>query len=185
LALIAVMAVKLDPGNGMALGVAAWALAALGGSLDQAVDFAYRALKAHPNSAVVRAYCGWALVIGGEFDRALENLEAGCRMSPFDPRCFHMTQNAMAGAHFYQKQFDEAVKLTRGVLARFPSHPVSLRYLAASLIHLGQTDDAHETIRRWLVVDPTASVSTLRTNFRYPWMLELLTGALRRAGLPE
>jgi adenylate cyclase len=62
----ALMAVKLDPDNGMALGVAAWALAVLGagGSLDQAVDFAYRALKAHPNSAVVRAYCGWTLVNG-------------------------------------------------------------------------------------------------------------------------
>ena len=180
----ALTAVKLDPDNGMALGVAAWALAVLGGSLYQAVDFAYRALKAHPNSAVVRAHCGWALVNGGEFDRALEALEAGCRMSPFDPR-FHMSHNAMAAAHFYQRHFDQSEKLTRGILARFPSHPVSLRFLAASLVHLGRLDEARETIRRLLAVDPTTSISALRTNFRYPWMVELLAGTLRTAGLPE
>jgi adenylate cyclase len=158
----ALMAVKLDPDNGMALGVAAWALAVLGagGSLDQAVDFAYRALKAHPNSAVVRAYCGWTLVNGGELDRALENLEAGSRMSPFDPRCFHMTQNAMAGAHFFQKHFDETVKLARGVLARFPSHPVSFRYLAAlsfisvsSMTHTRQFGDCWWPILQLLSLD--------------------------------
>jgi adenylate cyclase len=180
----ALTSVKLDPENGEALGVAAWALAIFGGSLDQAADFARRAVMVHPNSAVVRAHCGWALVNSGELDDALANLEAGRRMDPLDRR-FHIAQNAMAAAYFFQRNFEKALELARGVIARVPTHPVSLGYAAASLVHLGQLDEARATIQQMRLSNPNAAISNTRLHFRYPWMVELLRDALRTAGLPE
>jgi adenylate cyclase len=180
----ALTSVKLDPENGEALGVAAWALATLGGPLDQAADFARRAVMAHPNSAVVRAHCGWALVFSGELDEALANLEAGRRMDPLDPR-FHIAQNAMAAGYFFQRNFEKALELARGVIARVPTHPVSLRYAAAALVHLGQLDEARATIDQFRLWYPNATLSNTRTYFRHPWMVQLVRDALRTAGLPE
>jgi adenylate cyclase len=180
----ALRAVKLDPENGEALGVAAWALATFGGPLDQAADFARRAVMVHPNSAVVRAHCGWAWVFSGEFDEALANLEAGRRMDPLDPR-FHMPQNAMAAAYFFQRNFQKALELARGVLARVPTHPVSLRFIAASLVHLGKPDEAHAAIQKLLQAYPDFTISRVKSHFRHPWMTELYLDALRAAGLPE
>jgi adenylate cyclase len=180
----ALMSVKLDPENGEALGVAAWALAVFGGPLDQAADFARRAVVVHPNSAVVRAHCGWALVMSGEFDEALANLEAGRRMDPLDPR-FHIAQNGMAAAYFFKRNFEKALELARGVIARVPTHPVSLRFAAASLVHLGKLDEARATIQRLRLAYPNAAISNMRGYYRHPWMRELLKDALRSAALPE
>jgi adenylate cyclase len=180
----ALRAVKLDPENGEALGAAAWALAVLGGPLDQAVDFARRAVVVHPNSAGVRAHCGWALVFSGELEEALASLEAGRRMDPLGPR-FHITQNAMAAAYFFQRNFQKALELSRGVLARVPTHHVSLRFAAASLVHLGQLDEARATIQQLRHADRDAAISRTRAYFRHQWMNELYIDALRAAGLPE
>jgi adenylate cyclase len=180
----ALMAVRLDPENGEALGVAAWALATFGGSLDQAADFARRALTVHPNSAVVRAHCGWALVYNGDFEEALTSLKAGRRMDPLDLR-FHQAQNAMAAAYFFQRDFQKALELARGVVARVPTHPVSLRWIAASLVHLGKLDEARAAIQKLRQVHPDFTISRVRSYFRHPWMTELYLDALRTAGLPE
>ena len=178
------MAIKLDPENGEALGVAAWALAILGGPLDQAADFARRAVMVHPNSAVVRAHCGWALVYSGDFEEALMHLQVGRRMDPLDPR-FHQAQNAMAAAYFFQRDFQKALELARGVVARVPTHPVSLRWIAASLVHLGKLDEARAAIQKLRQAYPDFTVSKVRSYFRHPWMTELYLDALRAAGLPE
>ena len=181
---VASMAIKLDPENGEALGVAAWALAILGGPLDQAADFARRAVMVHPNSAVVRAHCGWALVYSGDFEEALMHLQVGRRMDPLDPR-FHQAQNAMAAAYFFQRDFQKALELARGVVARVPTHPVSLRWIAASLVHLGKLEEARAAIQKLRQAYPDFTVSKVRSYFRHPWMTELYLDALRAAGLPE
>jgi hypothetical protein len=73
----------------------------------------------------------------------------------------------------------------RGVLARVPTHPVSLRFIAASLVHLGKPDEAHAAIQKLLQAYPDMTISRVRSHFRHPWMTELYLDALRAAGLPE
>jgi adenylate cyclase len=122
--------------------------------------------------------------MSGEFDEALANLEAGRRMDPLDPR-FHISQNGMAAAYFFKRNYEKALELARGVIARVPTHPVSLRFAAASLVHLGKLDEAHATIQRLRLAYPNAAISNMRGYYRHPWMRELLKDALRRAALPE
>src|SRR6185312_3675386 len=61
-------AIRADPENGTAFGAAAWTIAMLGGSLEQAVEYAERALDLNPNSAYVHTCCAWAFIYNGESD---------------------------------------------------------------------------------------------------------------------
>ncbi|MGE0851274.1 MAG: tetratricopeptide repeat protein [Hyphomicrobiaceae bacterium] len=105
---IALQAVRADPENGTALSIAAWAIGSFTGPLEQGVDLARQALRAHPNSAVVRTNCSWVFVCNNERDLALEHLHAARRISPLDPRGY-ITLNAIAAAHFCERRFDETV----------------------------------------------------------------------------
>ena len=105
-------------------------------------------------------------------------------MDPLDPR-FHQAQNAMAAAYFFQRDFQKALELARGVVARVPTHPVSLRWIAASLVHLGKLEEARAAIQKLRQAYPDFTVSKVRSYFRRPWMTELYLDALRAAGLPE
>jgi len=91
----------------------------------------------------------------------------------------------MAVAYFFKTNFEKALEFARGVIARVPTHPVSLSFAAASLVHLGKLDEARATIQRLRLAYPNAATSNWRGYYRYPWMRELLTDALRRAALPE
>src|SRR5262249_42215564 len=80
-------AIRRRPGTGLAHAMAGY-LVAVGGpaGLRQAVQAAKRALALHPNSDEVRNAVGWTFVRNGDFEAALEHLEAGLRMAPFGPR---------------------------------------------------------------------------------------------------
>ena len=83
----ALMAARVGPENGLAHAMASAYLAFYGTAidLDQAVEFANRAIALHPNSDEVCAAVGWTFVWNGEFEKALGHLEAGLRMAPFGP----------------------------------------------------------------------------------------------------
>ena len=65
----------------------------------------------------------------------------------------------MAAAYFFQRNF--ALELGHGVVARVPTHPVSLRFMAASLVHLGKLDELvlHQQL---LQANPDFAISKVR-----------------------
>lgn len=178
-------AIAADPENGEALATAAWAYATLGGRFEAALDHAERALRIRPNSPTIRNFCGAVFAAAGESERAIEQYSAADRLSPVDPRAYvHL--GGLATAHFFARNFEEAVRRTRRILADWPTHAVSMRYLAASLAHLGRTSEAQQVIADLLRVQPNSSLSRSRhSRFRHPWMYELYIGGLEAAGLPE
>jgi adenylate cyclase len=184
---IALQAVRADPENGTALSIAAWAMGILTGPIEQAAELAHHALRFHPNSALVRTNCGWVFVYNGESELALEHLHVARRISPLDPRGY-VTMNGIAAAHFFGRRFDEAVQWARRALQENPTLHVSLRFLSAALVHLGRKEDAQDTIRELLRIQPNASLSRWRSGpmtHRYNWMREMFIEGLKAAGLPE
>ena len=131
----ALRGVGADPENGAVLAVAGWALAILCGSLGQASELSARALRFHPNSAYVRTCCGWVFIYTGEEELALEQFEAARRISPLDPRAY-ITLTATGVAHFFERQFEEALRWTDRSLEQKTTH-VALRYQAAALSLFG------------------------------------------------
>jgi adenylate cyclase len=177
--------VAADPEHGEALATAAWAYAALGGRFEAALEHAERALRLHPNSLQVRNYCGAVFAASGESSRAIEEYQAAQRLSPIDPRAY-VPLSGIVTAHFFARNFEEAVTRARRILVEWPKHAVSLRYLAASLAHLGRRDEARRVIDDLLQVQPNSSLSRSRhARFRHPWMYDLYVGGLEAAGLPE
>ena len=178
-------AIRTGPENGLAHAVSVY-LAIFGGpaDLDQAVQSMKRALALHPNSDEVRASVGWTFMCNGEFDAALEHLEAGIRMAPFGPRIPRI-QLGMAYVHFFQRRFDETINLANEVIRSLPQHPAGWRLMTVALAHAGRLDEARDTLRHLLTLTPDASISTARTNYRHQWMKDLFIDGLRKAGLPE
>jgi adenylate cyclase len=181
---LALRAIDLDPENGTAHATAAWAQGVFGGSLDNAVELAHRALRLHPNSAYVRVCCGLAFVFAGDQELALRQFEAARRMSPFDPREYN-TLTATAMSYFFLKEFEESLQWTARALERRAS-VVSFVYRAAALAHLGRIEEARTTIEQLLKVQPVITIRVcLQYRFRHEWMLDLLIDGVRKAGLPE
>ena len=185
-AMVAAMrGVEADPENGSVLSVASWVHAISGKPVELALSYARRALELHPHSSFVIAHCAHALIYAGEFEAALDQLRHAKRMNPLDP-LGHRTENAIGLAHFYMRQFSDAEVIERAVLDRYPTHPIALRIMAASLGEQGRIEEANQVVRELLAIFPTVSISKLsRPQMRHKWMSEMWAEALRKAGLPE
>lgn len=178
-------AIETDPENGIGLAIAALTLAMLGRKLEEASEIAERALVIHPNSSSVCTHCGWVLVYNAQYSRAIALLEAGRRMSPFDPRA-HLNMNATATAHLLLKDFENSLFWSERVLSNWPSHSVALQNRAAALSLLGRVEEARLAVSRLLDAKPNASASLMRRRRVLDNdMQERVIDALRIAGLPD
>jgi adenylate cyclase len=179
-------AVEVDPHNGPVLALAAWTFAVMDGRVEQAADYAIRALNFSANSAAVLTQCSWAFVYNGEFDRAIECFEKARRLDPLDPRRT-TAMTAVALAHFLAGRTDECIQISRRVLDENPNNMSARRFLAAANAQKGDLEAARAAVASLLAQQPSSTISrTAKTSrFRHPWMVDLYLSALRKAGLPE
>jgi adenylate cyclase len=175
----ALKAVDADPDNGIALSIAAFRIAQLSGQFERTGEFANRALALQPNSATVCVNCGWFFILKGEYEKALGYLELARRLNPIDPEGY-VVDNGVAAAHFFSGRFGEAEASARRALERWPLHPISTRWLIASLVQLGRTEDARKIVCQLRAVHPSASLRQVVPFFRSDFIR-----SLRMAGFPE
>jgi adenylate cyclase len=97
-----------------------------------------------------------------------------------------MILNQLTTAHFFAREFDDAVAWSSRAADEYPNFTPARRFLAASLAHLGRTDEARKAVADLLRIQPNSSLTLSRLNsYRYPWMIDLHVDGLRLAGLPE
>ena len=178
------IATKVGPENGLAHAVAGTYPMLFGGSIDEAMELADRAIALHPNSEVVRQCAGWTFLYGGEFDTALGHLETGLRIAPLG-RGLGVLLHGIALTCFFQRQFDEAINQANRALTKMSENPYVWRLKTAALAHAGRIDEARDALRQLLTLAPKATISATRGNFRHQWMRDLFHDGLRKAGLPE
>ena len=181
----ALRAVKSDPENPSALSIAAATLGIQGGSVQQAIEFADRALELTRNSAPVLTFCAFPYNFDGQTETALALLKAARRLSPFDPRSY-VIYGQMAHSYLFSHRFDEAADCAARAADANSSYLPGRRYLAASLGLAGRIEEARRAIEDLLEIQPNARLSLSRTNaLRHRWMVDLFNEGLQRAGLPE
>lgn len=181
----ALKAVHIDPQNGQALAMAAWALALAGNNAERGAEFAEQALKIHPNSAYVRTMSAYGFLYAEQFEKARRNFEAALRFSPLDVRGYTMLIG-IANCDLYTRNFPEAIRWAERAVEKGPTFGVALRVLTAALALDGRVNDAKRSCKTLLSAHPNSSISMLRRRpAGSPWMTELLLDGLRRAGLPE
>jgi adenylate cyclase len=156
------------------------------GKVEQAAEYANRAMALAPNSALVLTQCSWAYVYNGESERTITCNSKARRLDPLDPRR-GTTITAVGVAHFFARRFDECVQVMSRVVEENPTIMSAWRFLAAAHAHLGQSDLAQQAVARLLERQPSSTVTRIAktSKFRHPWMVDLYLTGLRAAGLPE
>ena len=156
---------------------AAFALGFFGEDIGAMIALVDRALAL--NSSYAR---GWHLsgnlrVYAGQLEIALEHLETAIRLSP---RARVGTSLGQIGlAHFFCRRFDQALPKLLIASQEDPSHPQTLRYLAACYAQLGRVAEARDVVKQLLSL--TQVVVSDLGYFRNPEHRELLLSGLRLA----
>ncbi len=129
---------------------------------------------------------GWINVYLGEHEAAIEQLEMAQRLNPLDPRRYS-AWTAMAYAHFFIGQYDEACRLAAMATRSQPNYLAGLRIMMVCQAVTGRLDEARATCDVVMQIDPS-----LRTSGNKSWApfqraedLQKLREAYRLAGIPE
>lgn len=169
-----------------ALAAGGYALAFLGGELQEGLRAIERAISLNPNNAIALTHAGYVRSFLGQPREAVEALNRSIRLSPRDRMLFR-AEAALAYAHLLLREFDEAVAWGWRALEGNPNYTVTYRALGSALAHAGRADEAKTIIARLLKLAPDLSISTLPEQivFKHSGGLDLVLNGLRAAGLPE
>jgi tetratricopeptide (TPR) repeat protein len=182
---MAAAALDRDPDDALALAISGHIASFFHKECQQALELFERSLALNPNSQLAWGLSGITLCYVGEATAALDREAYALRLSPFDPLGFYFT--GISGmAAMLSGRYDEALAFGLKSRRANPRWSVNLRFLAATLVHLGRLEEARQTAREFLAIDRTFTLSAFRRWYplREP---ELTThiDALRQAGLPE
>ena len=124
---------------------AALALAYFGEDLGVITALVDRALALNPSFAWGWRASGILRLWAGQFDIAIEHLEAALRLSP---RTRGASFALIGRAHFFARRFDEAVPKLLLAIQDYPRDAQPYRTLAACYAHMGRLEDARAIINR-------------------------------------
>jgi TolB-like protein/class 3 adenylate cyclase len=167
-----------DPG---VLANCALALAFFGEDIGAMMALADRALTLNPSFARGWYISGTLRWEAGQPDVAIEHAEAALRLSPRGR--IGAVFNLIGGAMFVSRRFDEAIPKLLLAIQEEPNFPQPYRLLAACYAHLGQLNEARETIARLRAITPLIVSSGVQ--FRNSEHRELFLSGLRLAAGEE
>jgi TolB-like protein/Tfp pilus assembly protein PilF len=140
-----------------------------------------KAMALNPNYVDWRF--GFALIYGGESQRALDVVHAYMRLDPF---CVPTASLVLGFAHYMLEQYAQALPLLRDYVAQVPTDRYGHRVLTATFAHLGQLEEARAAAADLLRVQPRFTIATARISwFKHAKDARQIHDGLRRAGLPE
>jgi Flp pilus assembly protein TadD len=123
---------------------------------------------------------GWI----GDGKRAVEHARRALQLSPFDPFAF-FAEHILSQGHYVNGEYEEAVAWGRRAATSNPSLASNLRTLAASLVALGEVDEARKIGQRILAADPEFRLAAFASRSAMaPTVLNGFMSRLRSAGLP-
>jgi len=170
------------------------AMTALGAALYQGLNenararsYVEAALALDPNSAWAWARLGWIIEQFEEFETANECFEKALRLSPLDPLAFNF-RFGIASCLGHTERYEEASRMLRELLDRYPESAWGHRMLAAFAALGGDQETARSSIKALLISQPHASVALMKLNHpsrNTPSIFNRLVKGWRLAGLPE
>jgi adenylate cyclase len=181
----AAAAVERDPADGFALAVYGHAKGVLFRDYSGATELFDRALKAAPGNAMAWILSSGVYSYTGQSKAAIERAEMGMRLSPVDTQSFFYLL-FLSLAHYVDGSYEEAIIWGRKSAGLNPRLCSNLRWLIASLVAVGELDEARHFARVFLDVSPEFRLSTYSKWCPLkPELRTKLIARLREAGLPE
>ena len=90
---------------------------------------------------------------------------------------------AIGVGHFFAQRFADAAAMLLRSLQEHAGWAPTYRFLAACYAHMGQFDEAHQTVRRLAAITPVVEPSA--AHWRKPKHRQLFLSGLRRAAGEE
>jgi TolB-like protein/class 3 adenylate cyclase len=182
---LAAAAVERDPADGFALAVYGHAKGVLFRDYSGATELFERALKAAPGNAMAWILSSGVYSYTGQSKAAIERAEMGMRLSPVDTQSFFYLL-FLSLAHYVNGTYDEAIIWGRKSAGLNPRLCSNLRWLIASLVAVGELEEARHFARGFLDVSPKFRLSSYSKWCPLePGLRTKLIARLREAGLPE
>lgn len=182
---LAEFALKLDPGDALALAVYGHEQSYLRKNYSAALEYFAQALETCPNLAIAWTLKAVTLCFTGDGPGAIAAASRGLRLSPIDQQVY-FAEHILAQAHYINGDFDEAVMLSERAERHNARLTSNLRTLIASLVACGRLDDAREVAKRHSELSPHFSLA--KWVARTPMVDKVVQPRLemlRRAGLPD
>jgi TolB-like protein/class 3 adenylate cyclase len=177
---------ELGKDDAIALAMAGFALVIVVGELEDGGDLIDRALALNPNFAWAWMFSGWAKVLIGEPEAAIQRLARAMRLSPQDPQIFGM-ESATGFAHFFAGRDNEALSWAERALRAQPNFFMASCLAAASAALLGKNGEADKAMARLRELKGTFRLDDARDmfTFRRSEDVDKFARGLALAGLPD
>jgi adenylate cyclase len=178
-------ALQLDGHDAQVLALCGHAYAFHNRDYRRAIDLYDRAIVAGPSVAMAWTMSSATRGYIGDAATAVLHAEQGLRLSPLDERLY-WHEGLLAQAHYLSGNYDEALEWVSSAVERNESIRFNLRTRIATLVALGQVDQAREVGRQLIRVQPDFRLRPYaeRCPFVRP-ILDVWLGRLQAAGLPE
>jgi TolB-like protein/DNA-binding winged helix-turn-helix (wHTH) protein len=151
---------------------------------DVAIAAVDRAISYAPNYADAYALLAWILNYAGRTDQALSKLQTARRLNPITPASYYQTEGEI---RFIQGQYEKAVEAFNATLHINPTHMRARMWLIASLVQVGNSEEARWQVEELLLNQPGFSLTSLghAFPFRDDTVRQHLLNNLSQAGLPK
>jgi len=149
-----------------------------------ALEAARRTVEVHPDYVDGQAALAFIQSYSGLFEPALESLARARRINPQGTGIYMAVEGRIL---FMLRRYDDAKRILEKALDRNPAFDRIHKHLAATLVELGQLDDAAWEAEEALAISPDISLTSERRESLYLHDSDRdhYIEALRKAGIPE
>ena len=146
-----------DPRSSLALAMAGSVEAGVNRDMASARGYYDLALASNPNEPLAWLLKGVAHGFMGEAGAALEASERSLQLTPLDPLRFYYDSLSSSAASTAQA-YPRAIQLAERAIQANCMHGSAYRTLAVAQVMVGSIEDACQTVKRLLAVEPNSSV---------------------------
>ena len=178
-------ALECDSTDALALAVDAHVAGWARHDLNAAERRLAQAIACNPNESLAWLWKGIVDAWRGRGMDAVESTDRALSLSPLDPMIYYFNSLAST-ANLAAARYDRAIAFAQQSLKGNRFHTPSLRSLAAAQALAGRINEARDTVRTLLIIEPNLTVSAFRA--RYPGrdnpQFEIFAAALQAVGIP-
>jgi adenylate cyclase len=155
------------------------------GEYEKGIQAGERAIEVEPSSADAHSLLAQVLNLSDRAQEAIALNEKAFRLNPVGPTTYYYTHASLS--YILTGRYEDAVKITRQELSRWPNNVLAHARLVWALSAWGHDEEASAAAQSLLRIDPKFSAKRLASalTFKDTSVAPRYLEHMRKAGLPE